>query len=78
MMYLEGSDMEQQAVEKEKRGVWQPAPMRSLDVILQEAADLNNERRNSRDIIALVRKPLSPEGGGGGDYLSPEVIARIP
>ena len=63
-------------LKQEIRVVQQPTPERSLDEILRDAADIINGRRKSRDIIGLVRRPLSHEGGG--DYLSEEVIARLP
>jgi len=53
-----------------------PKKERSLSQVLEEAAGIINERRQSRDVIGLVRRPLSP--AGGGDYLSEEVIARLP
>jgi hypothetical protein len=49
---------------------------RPLAEILREALLDINARHNSRDIIGLVRKPLSHEGGA--DYLTEEVIARRP
>ena len=52
------------------------SPQRPLNEVLREVANVIQERRDSRDIIGLVRKPLSHPGGG--DYLNEEVIGRRP
>ena len=53
----------------------QQATKQELKDALREVAERIHQRRESREIIALVRKPLSPEGG---EYLEEVVIGYRP
>lgn len=53
----------------------QQSTRKELKEVLREVAERIHQRRESREIRALVRKPLSPEGG---EYLEEEVVGYRP